>query len=202
MRGRGQLEVLLRMRQRVVGDQSRDVGQLCAFGAEKLAPGRSVEEQIGDGEGGSSGQRGVVHVQNLAAGNFKAGTDGVFSVGGACRRFQRHAGDGGDGRQRLAAEAEGRDGEQVVSGAQLGGGVALEGQQGIVAVHAVAVVCDADQPPSAGLDLDADAVGARVQGVLQQFLHHGCRPVHHLACGDLVGNLVGKDADAAHKALA
>jgi hypothetical protein len=55
--------------------------------------------------------------------------------------------------------------------------------------------------PPARLDLDADAAGAGVQGVLQQFLDHRGRPVHHLAGGDLVGNLVGKYADAAHTAL-
>jgi hypothetical protein len=54
-------------------------------------------------------------------------------------------------------------------------------------------------PPPARLDLDPDTLGARVQGVFQQFLHHGSRPVNHFAGGDLVGDLVGKNADAAHK---
>ena len=58
---------------------------------------------------------------------------------------------------------------------------------------------DADQASSAALHLDADAHGSSVQGVLQQLLHHRCGPVHHLAGGDLVGNLIGKDADLAHK---
>ena len=79
--------------------------------------------------------------------------------------------------------------------------MALKGQQGVVAVHAVAVVGDADQLAPAGFDLDADAVGAGIERVLQQFLDHRGRPVHHLAGGDLVGNLVRKNADAAHKDL-
>jgi hypothetical protein len=41
--------------------------------------------------------------------------------------------------------------------------VALKGQQGVVAVHAVAVVADADQPPPACLDLDPNTLGAGVQ---------------------------------------
>ena len=122
---------------------------------------------------------------------------GLFAGGG----FERDAGHGGDGGQRLAAKAEGGDGEQIVGGAQLGGGVALEGQQRVVAIHAVAVVGDADEPAPAGFDLDADAGGAGVERVLQQLLHHRGGPVHHLAGGDLVGNLVGKNADAAHKTL-
>ena len=79
--------------------------------------------------------------------------------------------------------------------------MAFEGQQGVVAVHPMAVVRDADEPPSARLDLDTDAAGSGVERVLQQLLHHGSRPVHHLAGGDLVGNLVRKNADAAHKPL-
>ena len=79
--------------------------------------------------------------------------------------------------------------------------MALEGQQRVVAVHALAVVGDADEPPPARLDFDADAGGAGVEGVLQQLLDHRGGPVHHLAGGDLVGNLVGKNADAAHKGL-
>ncbi len=79
--------------------------------------------------------------------------------------------------------------------------MALEGQQRIVAAHAVAVVGDADQPPPARLNLDANALRASVQSVLQQLLDHRSGPIHHLAGSDLVGNLVGKNADAAHKVL-
>ena len=197
MRGREQLEVLFRVGQGVVGDQRRHVGQFGRFGAEKFAAGGSVEEEIGDGERGAARQSGVVHVEDLAAGNFDA-RSGALLAGG---RFQRDAGHRGDGGQRLAAKAQRGDGEQVVGGAQLGGGVALEGQQGVVAVHALAVVGDADELAPARLDLDADAVGAGVQSVLQQLLHHRGRPVHHLAGGDLVGNLVGEYADAAHTLL-
>ena len=79
--------------------------------------------------------------------------------------------------------------------------MALKGQQRVVAVHALAVVADADQLAPARLHLDANAVRACVQRIFQQLLHHGSGPVHHLAGGDLVGDLVGKNADAAHKSL-
>ena len=62
----------------------------------------------------------------------------------------------------------------------------------------MAVVGDADQLASAPLDLDADAGSSGIEGILQQLLDDRSRPVHHLAGGDLVGNLVGKYADAAH----
>ena len=192
--GGEQLEVLLRMGQRIVRDQRGHVGQFGGFGAEKFAPGRGVEEEIGDGDRGSARQGGVFHVVDFAAGNFEVRAGSVFAGGG----FERDARDGGDGGQRLAAKAERGNGEQIVGGAQLRSGVALEGQQRVVAIHALAVVGDADELAAAGLDFDANAVGAGVERVFQQLLDDGGGPVDHFAGGDLVGHLVGKNADAPH----
>ena len=59
---------------------------------------------------------------------------------------------------------------------------------------------DADQPPPAGFHFDAQVRRAGVERVLQQLLDHRSRPLHHFAGGDLIGDLVGKNADAAHDA--
>jgi hypothetical protein len=88
---------------------------------------------------------------------------------------------------------------QIVGSAQFGGCVALEGEQGVVAIHALAVVGDADQLAPAGFHFHANARGAGVQRILQELLHDGGRTVDHLAGGDLIGDLVGKNADAAHQ---
>ena len=104
----------------------------------------------------------------------------------------------GDGREGFAAEAEGGDGEEVVGGAELGGGVALEGEQGVVVDHAVAVVGDADELAAAGFDLDADAGGSGVEGVFEELFDDGGGALDDFAGGDLVGHEVGEDADAAH----
>ena len=77
--------------------------------------------------------------------------------------------------------------------------MALEGQQGIVAQHAAAVVDDADQAPAAGFHFDAHVGGAGVERIFQQFLDDGGGPLHHFAGRDLVGDLVGENADAAHE---
>ena len=50
--------------------------------------------------------------------------------------------------------------------------MALEGEQGVVAVHAVAVVGDADELAAAGLDFHGDARGCGVEGVFEQFFDH------------------------------
>ncbi len=57
---------------------------------------------------------------------------------------------------------------------------------------------DADELAAAAFDFDADAGGAGVERVFEQLLDHGRRTVHHFAGGDLVGDLVGEYADAAH----
>ena len=67
--------------------------------------------------------------------------------------------------------------------------------------HAVAVVGDADELAAAGFDLDADAGGAGVERVFEQLFDDGGGAVDDFAGGDLVGDLVGQDADAAHEAI-
>ena len=75
----------------------------------------------------------------------------------------------------------------------------LERQHGIIAHHAASIICDLDQLFSARLHADLDPRRARIQSVLEQLLHHGRRPLHHFAGGDLVGNLLGKYVNAAHE---
>ena len=72
--------------------------------------------------------------------------------------------------------------------------MALEREQHVVAVHASAVVGHAQQAAAAALHLDIDAGGAGVQAVFDQFLDHRGGTLHHLAGGDLVGELFGKQA--------
>ncbi len=76
--------------------------------------------------------------------------------------------------------------------------MALEGEESIVAHHAAAVVGDLDQLAAAAFDFEANVGGSGVERVLEQFLDHGGGTVDDLASGDLVGNLVGEYADAAH----
>ena len=112
--------------------------------------------------------------------------------------LQAHAADGGDRRQRLAAEAQGGNREQIVVVFQLAGGMALKGQQRVVAHHSAAVVGDVDELAPAGLDVNADARGSGVQGVLDQLLDHRGRTLHDFAGGDFVGDMFGENVNAAH----
>ena len=79
--------------------------------------------------------------------------------------------------------------------------MALEGQQSIVAHHAATIVGHLDQLLAARFHLHADPRRARIQRVLQQLLQHRRRTLHHLARGDLVGNMLGKYVDSGHDFL-
>ena len=77
----------------------------------------------------------------------------------------------------------------------------FEGEHGIVAHHAASVVGDLDELFSAGLDTDLDAGCASVQSVFEQLLDYRGRALHHLAGGDLVGDVLGEYVNAAHGAV-
>ena len=134
------------------------------------------------------------HPKNLSAVDLddRAGRP-VGSAG-----FQTQARNRSNRRQRLAAKTQGRNIQQVFGILDLRGRVALEGQQGVVAHHAAAVVGDLDELLAAGLDLNLDARRTGIERVLQQLLHHRRRPLHHFAGGDLVRDVFGENVDAAH----
>jgi hypothetical protein len=73
---------------------------------------------------------------------------------------------------------------------QLRCGVALKGEQSIIAVHSMAIVGDANELSATGFDFDPDSGRTGVEGVLEQFFYNGGWAVDYLTCGDLVGHLV------------
>ena len=78
----------------------------------------------------------------------------VALLGRACQQVE--FGDGGDGRDGFSPEAHGGERVDLLHFAQLGGGMALEAEEGVIGIHAAAVVADADHLASAALDFNAD----------------------------------------------
>ena len=76
------------------------------------------------------------------------GTADRRHAGIALPRLDGEPGDGADRGQRLAAEAQRRNVEQVLV-AELGGGVPLHRQREVGRAHAAAVVGDADEGEAA-----------------------------------------------------
>ena len=151
-------------------------------------------EQVAHLDGSSLGGARVLDRARLAAFDFDARAVQRVRLAGE----QREAADRSHAGERLAAEAVAAHGEEIVLGAQLAGGVALQAQPGVRPRHAATVVADADQLAAALEQVDLHAGGAGVERVLDQLFDGGGGAFDHLAGGDLVGERIGEDMDARH----
>ncbi len=181
--------------QGVVFEEADDVGQLRGRGPEELPAGGDVEEQIPhlDARPGEEAA-GLEATEASPLDRHGPPLLGILGPAG-----EGEAAHGGDGREGLAAEPEGGDGEEVLLGAELARGVALQGHEEVVPPHAAAVVLHEDAPLSPGNKLHRDSGGSRVQGVLHQLFHHRGGPLDDLARGDLVDQVVGQHSDPVHR---
>jgi hypothetical protein len=76
--------------------------------------------------------------------------------------------------------------------------VSLEGKHSVVTNHATAVVGDLDDFFATGFDLDLDASGTSVEGVLEEFFDHRGGPLDNFPSSNFVGYGFGENVDAAH----
>ena len=102
--------------------------------------------------------------------------------------------DGADGGQRLAAEAQGGDIDEIVVG-QLRGGMPLHRQHQFGRRHAQAIVGHGDQATAAIAQRHFDTLRPGIDGVFHQLLHRRGRPLDHLAGGDPVDEIGRKNAN-------
>ncbi len=170
--------------------------QLGLAGLQELASGGDVEEQRGDVDRRAAGAGGRLDRQDPAALEEHPRPLPRRRRGG-----ELDLGHRGDRRQRLAAEAQGGDLLEVGHRGDLARRVAVEGEERVVAVHAGAVVGDADPLPPAPFEVDLEPRRPGVEGVLDQLLDHRRRPLHHLPGGDLRHQPVGQDLDARHAGI-
>ena len=157
--GRMQLEVLVGMGQRVVGYQGRDMGQLRRFSLQEFFPRGDIKEKIAHRDAGAFRQSGFFHLENLAAVDFDHRSRGFVGRPGLQTQPRNRC----DRGQRFAAEPESGHTEQVFRIFDFGSSVTLEGEQGIVANHAAAIVGNLDEFFPARLYLDSYARRPGVQ---------------------------------------
>jgi len=100
----------------------------------------------------------------------------------------------GDAMQRLTPEPQRGAGVQISQALDFAGGMVPERQLHLILGNTRAVVGYPDEVDAAAADLDLNLRGAGVQRVLDQFLHHGGWPLHHLSGGDLGDNIRRKKA--------
>ncbi len=180
--------------ERLGEDHLLDVAFLGGDGAEELAAGRHVVEEVGDRDGGAGGAADGLGALDDAAVDGDLGS--FLRVGLA--RLEIETGDGSDARERLAAKAESEDAVEILGHPDFAGGVGLEAEEGIFGVHAATIVDDADEGMSTALDGNLDAGSACVEAVLDKFLDDGGGALDDLAGGDAVADLLGEDPDDAH----
>ena len=176
----------LRVRERVVRDEVRQMKTLGRLGAQELAARWGVEEKIAHRQGRAARARRRLHVAHAPAFDQHARALGFC----AQLRDEFDARNRRDGGQGLAAKAERANLCEVFGAADLRGRVPLEREQCIVARHAAAVVCHAQEPAPARLHVHLYAPRARVQSVLHQLLRDRSRPLHHFARGDLIDEMI------------
>src|SRR5690554_784218 len=111
---------------------------------------------------------------------------------------QGQAGYRADTGQGFTPKAEGTHRFEVVQSQDLAGGVAAQGQGQVRFVDTGTVITNPDQLDPALLDLDIYPAGPCIQGILYQLFNYGCRALHHLAGGYLVGKPGREQLDVGH----
>ena len=171
---------------RDAGEGVADVAELGGRGAEELAAGRRVEEEVADLDDRAGLARGGADLGDVLAGGFenkrRVGGSAVTGRAGGDAK----AGDRGDRRQRLATEAQRVHRFELLGPLDLARGVGRHRQRQVLLLDARAVVGHANQLPPAVLHVHGDPARPGVDGVLHQLLHDGRGPFDHLPRGDLV----------------
>ena len=183
------------MGQRQMGDQAGNRTGLRAVALHEFQPRRRIEKEIAHDHAGPLGAAGLAHRAGHAALQMQHRTGRRI----LCAAENVQPGDGGDGGQRLAAEAQRADGGKVFRCAQLAGGVAQKRGGQLVRRDAAAVVADAKIRHAAVLDLHGHGGGAGVDRVFQKLLDHAGRTLHHFTGGDQVRNMRGKLLNMRHE---
>jgi hypothetical protein len=178
-------------------DRGRDAARLGLGRAQEFFAGRGVEEEVSHLDLGA--RPGSRRADGRLGASFEDGLDALVRSPG--RREEPHARDRGYGGKRLAAEAERADFLQILRRGNLARRVALEGERGVLASYAAAVVAHRDEPRAAPLDAHVDAPRPGVEGVFEKLLDDRGRPLHDLARGNLPHESLGKFLDARQRLL-
>ena len=184
-----------RIAQRQLRHDPRDLRGLGGVGLQELPPRRQVVEQVGDLDRACLRAR-----RPRRADSTCAGVDADLGAAAAPRaRVRRRKCD----TEAMLGSASPRKPSVAMAPRSSARRILLVAcrsrhSRASSGLHADAVVLDPDQLLAAVLDGDGDARRLGVDGVLDQLLDDRGRPLDDFAGGDLVGQVVGQLADAAH----
>ena len=192
--GARQREADLRIRQRQLRDDARDLRRLGAVRLQELPPRRQVVEQVVDLDDRALRRADLDDRRHRAAVDADLGA-ALLAARARPEDEVRHR---RDGRQRLAAEPERQDRREIVRPPDLARRVALDRQPRILRPHPFPIVLDADLFLAAELDVDREAARAGIDRVLDELLDDGRGTLDHFAGRDLVRELRRQEVDRAH----
>ena len=166
-----------------------DMVEFGTGGAKEFASGGEVEKKIPHLDRRPRRARRGLDLRMRAAVDFEAGAGGgvVRTTG------DRKSRNGGDARQGFPAKAHTVDTIQIAQGRYFAGGMARQSEFEFFSRNADAVIPHSDQTATPAFDLDFDGIGPGIDGILDQLLDHGRRPLHDLARGDLIGQYRGQN---------
>ena len=182
------------MRQRLDPQQLFDVAELRGFGAKKFAARRNIIEQIAHLNLRAGRASPFLHADGLAALNHNLRAH----HGPMLPRRQRESGDARDARHRLPAETQRANGRQILTAAQLAGGVPLQTHHRILGIHPMTVVHHPNQGDSPAMNQHINSPGAGIQRILHQLLDHRGRALHDLASRHLTGQCFRENLNSRH----
>ena len=75
----------------------------------------------------------------------------------------------------------------------------LEAQQGVISIHADAIIDNSNHGGSAASDRHFNPAGTGVDAILDEFFHHGRRSLNHFPGGYLAGHFIRQQRNSAHR---
>jgi hypothetical protein len=165
-----------------------NAGAIKASERKEFPPGMHIEKEIADLDTCSGRLTGVLNLVDLAPRDFNECANLILTAAGG----ELEPGDAGYARQGLTTEAHRGDCSQVSAFPDLARGMALEAEQSIGTIHSASVIGDTDQSRPTSLKLHGDASGARINGVLHEFLDHRGWALHHFTSSHLACKDIGK----------
>ena len=157
-----------------------DVLELHIVGFEEFPPCRYVVKEISDGKVRPDRSCGLDGRKVTGIGEIHLAPDLILRT--SC--LQGYLSDGSNRCKRLSAKPEGQDIVQVLGRCKFRGRMSLETEHGLIGGHAGAVINHLDEGTSRILDDHGNLRRPGINGILHEFLHHGCRSLDDLPRSD------------------
>jgi len=184
-----------RIREGVVPDDPAQHADLRLAGLEKTEPRGRIEEEILHRHRRPHGAPDAGHLDHRPAQGLDLGSGQLIDRAGG----EHEPRDLGDARERLTAESQRTDPAQIRHRFDLARGVPAEREERVLAGHSRSVVLHPDQALRVGSGMDGDEGASRVEGILDQLLHHGGGTIDDLPGPDGPHDRGIEEADAGHR---